>query len=158
MRIKEYDYRSPGYYFVTICTHARHHYFGRIHGGEVILTEPGEMVRDCINTIPDRFENTTIDCFVVMPNHVHILIGLVVRLEDTPEVTNLIDVMQWFKSTTHRRYTDCVRKLGWLGYDGKVWQEGYHDHVVRNERQLEILRSYVASNPANWEEDEMYEV
>ncbi|MCO5217127.1 MAG: transposase [Thermomicrobiales bacterium] len=155
MRIKDYDYRTPGYYFITICTHQRNHYFGYIRSGEMRLSDPGKMVSDLAGSLPNNFANTSIDCYVVMPNHVHLLIGLAVRLEDTAGETNLIDVMHWFKSTTHRRYTDGVQSLGWPGYDGKVWQEGYHDHVVRNDRQLDILREYVASNVARWESDEL---
>ncbi|MCA9833069.1 MAG: transposase [Thermomicrobiales bacterium] len=156
VRQRGYNYSAAGYYFVTICTHERHSYFGVIENGEMTQSPAGAMVHDAIASIPDFHANTTIDAFVVMPNHVHILIGLAVRIEDIADETNLIDIVQWLKTTTHRRFGDGVKRLGWKPYSGKVWQSSFHDHIVRNERELGILRDYVANNVYRWGEDEFY--
>lgn len=92
-----------------------------------------------------------------MPNHVHMLVGLAVRLHDIPETDNLIDVIHWFKATVHQRFRAGVRLHGWPPYEGMVWQEGYHDHIIRNERDLETVRNYVSTNIQMWEKDTFYD-
>jgi len=70
-RYKDYNYSSPGYYFVTICTKDRLSFFGKIEDGKMILNEYGEIVKACWLEIPDHFPNIRIDEFLVMPNHFH---------------------------------------------------------------------------------------
>lgn len=156
MRLKDYDYKTPSYYFVTICTHNRYAYFGHISCHTMHLSEPGQMVEDSIKAIPDQFPDITVDSYVVMPNHVHILVGIAVRLTDDDGVTSLSRVVQWFKITTHRLFAEGVRKHNWPPYQGRVWQEGFHDHIVRNDKELEILRAYIAENVERWEQDQFF--
>ncbi len=157
VRLKDFDYSTPGYYFITICTHNRHHYFGSIAGEVLSLTPAGNMVADAIRESESVFPSTAVDSFIVMPNHIHVLFGQSVRLEDEPGTTDLIDVVQWLKSTTHQRFRKGVLKHRWTPYDRLVWQEGYHDHIVRNERELDALRAYVMKNVATWEKDRFYD-
>lgn len=154
MRLKDYDYCTPSYYFVTVCTHNRSSYLGHITNNTIHLTKAGEMVTTCIRNVTDHFADISIDSFVVMPNHLHIMIGIAVRLTDDDSRTNLSHVVQWLKMTTHRLYSEGVRREGWPPYQGKVWQEGFHDHIIRNDRELEILRDYIARNVERWDEDQ----
>jgi len=71
IRLKEYDYSSPGGYFVTICTKNRECLFGDIKEGIIKLTSFGEIVERLWFEIPDHFENIFLDHFVIMPNHIH---------------------------------------------------------------------------------------
>ena len=157
VRLKDYDYSTPGYYFITICTHDRHHYFGSITNDQMIHSSAGLMVNAAITECEDRFQSVSIDTHIVMPNHIHILIGLAIRLEDEPGIDNLIDVIHWIKSTTHQRYRAGVRRQRWNSYNGAVWQEGYHDHIVRNERELGEIRAYVMTNVERWDKDTFYD-
>ena len=43
-RLEGYDYRRSGYYFVTICTQYRSHYFGEIHNGMMCINDLGNVV------------------------------------------------------------------------------------------------------------------
>lgn len=81
IRAPGFDYRDPGTYFVTICTQNREHLFGEIRQGVMELSEMGRIVIDCIERIPRHFPGITIDTYVVMPNHVHIL----VHIDDPPD-------------------------------------------------------------------------
>lgn len=72
-RLKNYDYSLNGYYFITICTHNRQHLFGKILDGQMLLNEYGIIVRQELKQIPGRFANAKLDKFVIMPNHVHII-------------------------------------------------------------------------------------
>jgi len=65
----------------------------------------------------------------------------------------LSDVVERFKSLTTKRYGEGVRAEGWTPYDGHLWQRGYYDRVVRNERELDRFRRYIDANPARWFED-----
>lgn len=71
MRLPAFDYRSPGPYFVSICTQHREHRFGGIVTHEMRLNPAGQMVADIWASIPDTFPSAVIDGFVIMPNHVH---------------------------------------------------------------------------------------
>ncbi|MCO5228305.1 MAG: transposase [Thermomicrobiales bacterium] len=75
----------------------------------------------------------------------------------TPGQSDLSEVVQWLKMTTHRTYSEGVRRSEWVEYQWKVWQEGYHDHIVRNDKELEVLRRYVSENAERWDEDQFYE-
>ncbi|HUS88728.1 MAG TPA: hypothetical protein VMW91_05050, partial [Desulfosporosinus sp.] len=76
IRLKEYDYSLPGFYFVTICTHKQKCIFGTIINGDSILNQHGLIAQKYITLISSHFENANIDCFIVMPNHVHFIIQI----------------------------------------------------------------------------------
>ena len=76
-RLRTYDYSRGGHYFVTICTHNRVNYFGEIDRDQMELSNIGQIAKDCWQHIPEHFENTALDEFVVMPNHIHGIIILV---------------------------------------------------------------------------------
>jgi REP element-mobilizing transposase RayT len=70
-RLKEYDYRQTGAYFVTICSYQRACIFGKIISGNMHINDFGQIVLSCWQQIPIHFSNTVMDAFVVMPNHIH---------------------------------------------------------------------------------------
>jgi REP element-mobilizing transposase RayT len=76
IRLKNWDYSSPGYYFCTICTHRSEHFLGKIENGEMILSPEGKVVFSIWNEIPNQFQNAHIDSFVIMPNHIHGIIQI----------------------------------------------------------------------------------
>jgi hypothetical protein len=71
IRLQDYDYTSPGYYFITICTIQRFELFGRVSNGRMILNDAGEIVRSVWCEIPNHFAMVELDAFIVMPDHVH---------------------------------------------------------------------------------------
>ncbi len=75
-RLSGRDYAAPGWYFVTICTNDRRHWFGEIRAGAMDLTPPGRIAHRSLAAIPDHSNRAVLDAIVVMPNHVHALIGL----------------------------------------------------------------------------------
>ena len=68
-----HDYNG-GAYFVTICTRDMVHYFGAIVGGEMNMTEIGKYVQQCMKNIPQHNTYANVPAFVVMPNHVHLIV------------------------------------------------------------------------------------
>ncbi len=67
---------------------------------------------------------------------------------------SLSTVLERFKSLTTTRYIDGVKHNGWQPFPGKLWQRNYHDRIVRNETELNRIRTYICNNPVNWESDE----
>ncbi len=70
-RLTEWDYSTPGYYFITICTDGHRCCFGEVRNKIMGLSEAGLIAHGFWLEIPNHFENTNIDKFVIMPNHVH---------------------------------------------------------------------------------------
>jgi REP element-mobilizing transposase RayT len=70
-RLRNWNYGTPGFYFITICTRNREHYFGEIKEGEMLLNKIGQIADDCWSQIPLHFPNAELGDFIIMPNHVH---------------------------------------------------------------------------------------
>ncbi|MCO5216124.1 MAG: transposase [Thermomicrobiales bacterium] len=153
VRMKGFDYRTPSYYFVTVCTHNRACLLGSVRNEEMVLNHAGQMIADITHTLTERYPQATTDSFVIMPNHVHLLIGLNLDIHLEEPALSLINVVHWWKTQTTVRYIAGVKLSGWTRFEAHLWQEGYHDHIVRNDRDLETLRIYVAENPARWGKD-----
>ena len=53
-------------------------------------------------------------------------------------------------------YIKGVKKGLYIPFDKKLWQRGYYEHIIRNERDLFEIRKYIKENPIKWETDEYY--
>lgn len=136
LRLKDYDYATPGAYFVTIVTARRQMLFED--------SRTCDVVRGAWDAIPGHYVDAVdVDTFVVMPNHVHGLIWI----EEADRRVQLATIVGLFKSGATRE----LRSKGLVA--GDVWQAGYHEHVVRNEAALARIRTYINENPARWAHD-----
>ena len=164
IRLKGYDYSQAGLYFITICTHERLPLFGNINDGEMTTNEAGLVVEKCWKEIPDHFPQVILDCFVVMPNHIH---GII-EIRDTVGAKNLLPLqplplqpLPTQQRGTSKTVGSMVRgfKTGvtkWFrGHTDihQVWQRNYHEHIVRNEEAYFEISEYIEYNPAKWQED-----
>jgi REP element-mobilizing transposase RayT len=152
LRLRDYDYSTPGVYFVTICTEDRACLFGDVVDGVLIPHTSGLMVESWWHTIPRRYPSVDVADVVVMPNHLH---GLIMLGTD-PEhevLLPLSKVVGWFKSITTADYR---RGVGWPRFPGKLWQDGFYDHIVRTDAAQRRIEQYIAANPANWAGDDYH--
>ena len=78
IRLKGYDYSQKGLYFVTICTQNKKCLFGKIIDNKMVLNIAGEMVNKIWLEIPKIFPNTKLHEYIIMPNHFHTIIEIVV--------------------------------------------------------------------------------
>jgi REP element-mobilizing transposase RayT len=156
LRLRDYDYGLPGAYFVTVCTEARQCLFGDVRDGAFVPLPVACMLEVCWNATAQQFPTISLDAMVVMPNHVHGIVMLPAgpSVGNDPEHPSLSRVMQWFKSRTTHDYFAGVRKLGWPRFRGRLWQQGFHDHIVRSERALDRIREYIEANPSRWPHDD----
>jgi putative transposase len=160
-RLKGWDYRNAGYYFVTICTKNREHYFGQITDGEMHRSAVCEIAAQCWREIPDHHVGVDLDEFAIMPNHVH---GIVVirenvetfhgtSLQGKPKMSE-ISPKAGSLSVIIRSYKSAVTRLAGLnGFKEFAWQPRFYDHIIRDEPSLNKIRQYIFDNPAKWELD-----
>lgn len=143
---------------------------GEINDGEMNLSPVGEMVLCVWNELPQRFKGWDTDAFIIMPNHIHGIIvkpdvgaDLVPALSEANQgqpqgigptkAKALGDVIGGFKSLMTNEYIKGVKQSGWPSFDKYLWQPDYYERVIRDERELEAYREYIAHNPLGWNMD-----
>lgn len=146
VRLPSYDYSQAGWYFITIVTKDRQPLFGHITAEAVLKPTPlGEVVRQGWHNLTTRYAQVHADCWVLMPDHVHLVLGL---LPATPAMSAkpLGQLVGAFKAT-------CTR-LGRPHWEAttSLWQRNYHEHIIRTATDLENHRQYVRDNPRRWVE------
>lgn len=176
LRLHNYDYRQSGAYFVTICTYEAACLFGYVTDGEMILNDIGNIVRDEWLQTSHIRSNVQLDAFVVMPNHIHGIIHIVAiedratqrvaptgksghaaqidhapRRSSSLQAGSLGAIVGQFKSAVSKR---CWQRMGLS--DLQIWQRGYYDSILQNERILNDARRYIGANPERWFEDKYY--
>ena len=155
IRLPDYDYSSPGAYFVTICTHEKRCILSDIAVGEglappvVTLSPIGECVEGQILSLPNRYPMLSIDHYIIMPNHVHLILSIREAAGGASPSPTVFDVVRVLKSMTTRLSRP---NLG----EHLLWQRSYHEHVIRGERDYQDIWEYIENNPAKWVEDRYY--
>ena len=174
-RLSNYDYSTPGAYFVTICTRDKKCLFWDTRqtsdateadtiqpctsasvGADIIrpqngtklpasLSPAGSIVEQAIDNIPSVYSGVSVDKYVIMPNHVHILLQIEGREDgrmlSAPTLSTIVGSMKRWAS----------RQTG-----ATLWQKSFHEHIIRNERDYQEIWSYIDENPGRWTEDCFY--
>lgn len=158
-RLKNYNYSQCGAYFITICTKDRKYIFwnnydilnvGAAFGGpygKISLTEYGKIVKNELKKIPLIYPDVVfIPKFVIMPNHIHLIIVLNTYSENGPPkaAPTVGSIINKFKGTVSKK----------CGFH--VWQKSFYDRVIRNEHEYNAFWKYIETNPMNWESDELF--
>ncbi len=177
-RLKGANYNSNSAVFLTICTKDRRCILSRIvgtgvldgpkpHGPKIELTQYGEIADKYINQLSKFYNNLSVESYVIMPNHIHILLwvkgereGLQRTSEDngphreaslsvrTPVPTVQNSILARFVSTFKRF---CNKEYG-----VNIWQYRSYDHIIRNRQDYEEHLRYIYENPIRWCYDELY--
>ncbi len=142
VRLKNFDYASYNYYYVTMCTAGKKHLFGTVNG----LSAYGRIVQEELEQLPAHYHAVRVDKYVIMPNHVHaiIVIGDVNSKEKTPTLSTVVGS---FKSGVSRR-------IHRISLTEQVWQKSFYDSVIRNDWMYQKIWEYIEENPIKWELDE----
>ena len=186
IRLKNYDYSQNGMYFVTICTQGWKCLFGKVaenDKGEMIcvLNKVGKIAHDEIQKTEQIRDNVRIDCFIVMPNHIHAIIVInnpsvgaygntsVGAYGNTPlqgsntplqkqtkskfqsPSKNLGAIIRGYKSTVTKQINELQNTPGTT-----IWQRNYYEHIIRNEKSLKKIRNYIFHNAVKWKKDKFY--
>ncbi|HZW03109.1 MAG TPA: transposase [Anaerolineaceae bacterium] len=147
IRLPHFDYTQPGGYFVTICTQDRQPLFGDIQNGEMRLSLQGRAVASFMEEIPLRFPNVKIETSIVMPNHAHLL--FIIQGIDSgkahEQAPTLGQIIGFFKYQTTKQINQTTATPG-----QRIWQRGYYEHIIRDERDYIAIWEYIQNNPLTW--------
>jgi len=145
IRLKGYDYSQEGAYFITICTQNKYNLFGYVHVGansvRPHLSDVGEIVKTAIEKISQVYTLVHVESYVIMPNHIHMILIVHNSSERTlcaPTVSRVVKQMKEY----------VTKQIGYC-----VWQKSYHDHIIRSEEDYHRIAKYIEENPARWEDD-----
>jgi REP element-mobilizing transposase RayT len=116
---------------------------------QIQLSHYGKIVNNIINEINETYNHISIDKYVIMPNHIHMILNVLYDPKGTsrtPSRTNEIvpSVISYLKRRTNK---ECNMKL---------WHRSYYDHVIRNEQDYRRIWEYIDTNPTKWELDCYY--
>jgi REP element-mobilizing transposase RayT len=158
--LKGYDYSRNGAYFLTLCVKDRAELLCEIVNGHAELTEYGRIVEHEIKNIPIIRKECIVDKYVIMPNHIHMIVQIVVVgdgnrpvcVEQEPRADchppqrpkSISNMVQGLKGAVTRR----------VGFS--FWQRSFHDHIIRDERDYDRIAEYIENNPQNWQNDCFY--
>jgi len=151
-RLKGYDYSSNGAYFVTICTAERRKILCDIVGdGLPVPKEAGAIAEMCIQEIPFKYPVVRVDNYVIMPNHIHLLLSINAISGTGDPSPTLGNIIGWYKYQTTKMINENEKTSG-----KPVFQRSYHDHVIRSEEDYSKIWNYIVGNPMKWTEDCFY--
>lgn len=145
------DYTQPGYYMITVTARSGVPTLCVISGSvkqpEVVYTPLGEIIRGRIVTMADYTSQLSVECYVVMPEHFHLLLHVRERLER--HLGRIVGAMMG-------GCTSEAQKCGLVSPDVSLFKEKFHDRIVSKVGQIDTLKRYIADNPRRFLIKRMY--
>ena len=148
-RLKYYDYSANDAYFVTVCIHNKQKLLCNIVGEglcalpQILLTDIGREINSSILYINNHYKNIHIEKYVIMPNHIHMIV-VIDTYGRTQFAPTLSRVIKQFKGS-------ITKQIG-----KSIFQKSFHDHIIRDEADYLKIWNYIETNPAKWQEDCFY--
>ncbi|HAQ62894.1 MAG TPA: transposase [Ruminococcaceae bacterium] len=158
LRLKDYDYSQNGAYFITMCTDSKKWLFGRYNVGAIhespvrftkdkciSLNKNGKICDKYIKQIPNNYSAVKVVNYIIMPNHIHLLLlfdGEPIRaIRESPLQRSLLSkvvgrLKMNISKEIHRQNNS----------DEKIWQRGYNERIIRNQREFENAWNYIEYN------------
>lgn len=135
-RLSQYDYSQDGIYFITICTQHRKWLFWNV---DMTLSSCGRMVQQAIANIPKYYPTVRVDHYVIMPDHVHLLLCIPEDQDGRSMIAPTVSrIIQQFKGYV-------TKKAG-----HPVWQKSFYDHIIRNQAEYCAVWEYIETNPIQY--------
>lgn len=164
LRLKDFDYSSNNFYFVTVCIKNKEPLLSNIVGDDahivprdahivpkgdliapkrIVLKPYGEIAEKHILRINTMYQNAYVEKYIIMPNHIHMLVFIdgydnkTVNDSGTvraPSPTDLSTVIRTFK-------TMVTKEIG-----TPIWQRSFYDEIIKNETHFQNVWNYIAYN------------
>ena len=150
-RLKNYDYSSDGYYYVTINTYNNRAVLSKVGRGlapaevEIKLTPIGRIAEEQLFDLEKRYSGLNIDKYIIMPNHIHVILILNNSAAGASPRPTVPDIICAFKSLTTRI---CNKQFGTPGK--KLFQTSFYDEIIENENHYLEAWQYIENNPLKY--------
>ncbi len=164
--MQDYDYNSAGCYFITICTLKKEKLLCDIvgtavpGGPQVQFTPYGEVARKHLENMSGFYQDIKIEKYAVMPNHVHLLIRILEKLDEAsgngPPRTSVPTQKPKIPSSRISNFIGTFKRFCNREYGRNIWQPRSYDHIIRGEADYLEIWEYIDQNPAKWNEDRFY--
>lgn len=157
LRLPFFNYNSNGSYFITICTKDKVEILSKITNNKSLTQNPkvellnyGKIAEKYINELDSFYDDISVDKFVIMPNHIHLLITV------SAKESNLKcdDPFKKENNTNSKisRFVSTLKRFCNKEYGKNIWQTRYYDHVIRCEKDYQETWIYIENNPRSWAE------
>lgn len=167
IRLKGYDYKQVGVYFITICTHQKQCWFGEIRDSQMCLNQLGKIISQEWLRTPEIRPEIALDEWFVMPNHLH---GIIILTKTDPSPIPVGAHRRAPNSSQFRRHSNSIpsiiagfksattKRINILRETPKIplWQRNYYESIVRDTEHLEHVRKYIRLNPFHWADNSEY--
>ncbi len=173
IRLSGYDYNTPGAYFLTICVENRRCLLSRIvgtgvpDGPRVELLFYGQIAAKYIVQLNDFYDNLSVESYVIMPNHIHILLR-VIGTDIEPSATPVHAAHSYsmpgpsgtpvptVQNSVVSRFISTFKRFCNKEYGQNIWQSRSYDHIIRDQRDFDQHLQYIYENPFAWQKDDFY--
>lgn len=172
-RLPNYDYSQDGYYFITIVTKNRKHFFGQIFKQQLLLSGIGEFVKNNIlkfyadehldnpyqnnpHFINDKKALIAIKEWAILPNHLHMIIEIINKEPKAYTITKgLTPLTEGSVSSFINHFKGYIKKYCIENnIHDFAWQDKFHDRIIRNEQEYKKIAKYIQGNISDWENDD----
>ena len=159
------DYSHPGEYMITVCTKDMKQILSKITAGNpqtvgddipivphIELTYYGKTADKYINQLNDFYKNINVIKYVIMPNHIHLLLQIPDGTTRTSSPTKTTDA----RPIEHSIISDFIstfKRFVHRDIGEQIFQRSYHDHVIRDENDMIGAINYIENNPYRWIEN-----
>ena len=132
-----------------------HHPVGRepapaAQNNRIVLTPRGEIAKQQLAALEKRYDFVRVDQYVIMPNHIHMILVLEGKAGASPRPT-LSDILCAYKSLTTRTCNVAFNTPG-----EKLFQTSFYEKVIRSDEGYFAACQYISENPRKWKNDEYY--
>ena len=159
-RIAGYDYSQSGAYFITICTQDRKKILSKISVGTPLPGCPqkpctellwhGEIADKYIRQMDAFYAHLSVDQYVIMPDHIHLLITIHGGHPGTGVPTRTSGTGVPTRTSEISRFVGTFKRFCNKEYGSNIWQSRYYDHVIRNQQDYNEAWEYIENNPTKW--------
>jgi len=150
IRLSQFDYTSPGFYFVTFFVQDRVRCLSEIQCADIHLTICGGILMETIKKCLESMSFVQVSDIAIMPDHVHFIVSLgspnhkpsfttIKSLRISPVSGSLGSIIRTIKSISARK----IRKV----YPSFAWHRNYYERIIRDDISLYDVKRYIALNP-----------
>ncbi len=165
-RLDEYDYSAAGLYFITICTQDRQRLLSHIAVGrglapaervDVQYTLFGAIAEQQLLLLEDRYCHLAIDRYVIMPDHIHVI--MILHDDEAEYMTDVNNTAQCRAGACSRRDDEGVNDAAQCragacsrrdDFAGKLFQTSFYEHIIRRQEDYDEIAQYISENPIRW--------